>query len=136
MKRRYILKSTLITTLLLLAAQLTRVSAQSRAYLKFGPGGEAIGLFNLLKDPGACGEHWRVFEGVVTYARSEKRNKDLDYRFTLNAEGKLRSFAFSLSVDELPRSEIGKLIARKRGVRVRACVGAGVWNAEEVVRNE
>jgi hypothetical protein len=122
--------------LLLTISTLIRVPAQSRAYLKFGSGGEVIGLFNLIKDPGKCSEHWQVVSGAVTHARFEKRNEDIDYRFTLNAAGKSRSFIFTLGVDELPRTEIEKLIARKRGVKVRACESGVTWRAEEVVRDE
>jgi hypothetical protein len=137
MTGRYIHKSALITLLLLLTiSTLIRVPAQSRAYLKFGSGGEVIGLFNLIKDPGKCSEHWQVVSGAVTHARFEKRNEDIDYRFTLNAAGKSRSFIFTLGVDELPRTEIEKLIARKRGVKVRACESGVIWRVEEVVRDE
>jgi hypothetical protein len=137
MTRRYIHRPALIALLLLSAVSpLTRASAQSRAYLKFGSGGEAIGLFNLIKNPSTCGDRWQVVSGAVTRTLSEKRNEDLDYRFTLIAAGKLRSFTFTLGVDELPRSEIEKLIARRRGVKVRACEAGRMWRAEEIVRDE
>lgn len=137
MKRQHVLKSGLITTLLLLTgALLTQISAQGRAYLKFGPGGEAIGLFNLLRDPSKCGAHWRVFSGAVTRTHIEKRKEDLQYQFTLNAAGRIRSFAFTLGVDEIPRSDIEDLIARERGIMVRACESGSTWRAEEIVRNE
>jgi hypothetical protein len=122
--------------LLVTFSPLIRVPAQSRAYLKFGSGGEVIGLFNLIKNPGRCGDRWQVVSGTVTRTLFEKRNEDIDYRFTLNAAGKSRGFIFTLGVDELPRIEIEKLITRKRGVKVRACKSGALWRAEEVVRDE
>lgn len=137
MTGRYIHKSALMSLLLLLIiSTLIRVPAQSRAYLKFGSGGEVIGLFNLIKYPGKCGEHWQVVSGAVTRTMFERRNEDIDYRFTVNVTGKSRSFIFTLGVDDLPRTEIEKLIARKRGIKVRACESGATWRAEEVVRDE
>lgn len=131
MKRRTYLKSALFILLILPAI----ASAQSQAYAKFGSDGEIIGLFNLMKDTARCG-NWQVFTGAVTSVRSEKRNKEFDYRFTLNTTGKLRIFTFTLGVDEIPRSDTESLVAKKRGIRVRACEGISRWIAEEIVRVE
>lgn len=109
--------------------------SQSRAYAKFGSDGETIGLFNLIKNATRCGS-WQVFTGTITSVRSEKRNEEFDYRFTLKTAGKLRLFTFSLGADEIPRADIASLVAKKRGIKVRACERKNRWFVDEIVRTE
>ena len=112
-------------------------SAQSRAYAKFGPRGETIGLYNLIGDDAAACGTWKVFAGMIAGVRSENRGAEIDYRFTLETEGKLQAFWFALKEDEIPRSDIENLVAKKRGVKVRACAdrnGRRRWLAEEIAR--
>lgn len=134
MKRRHCLKSTLFV-LTLLPSLTFSASAQGRAYAKFGPRGETIGLFNLMRKTARCA-NWQVFTGTVTRVRSEKRNKRVDYQFSLNGAGKLRIFAFTLDVDEIPQIDIENLLTKKQGVRVRACESKRRWTVEEIVRTE
>jgi hypothetical protein len=52
-----------VLRLVLIGVLATQVeNAQSRAYAKFGLGGETIGLFNLLKRTDACAD-WRTYVG-------------------------------------------------------------------------
>jgi len=128
MKRRDCLK--LIIVFLLLSPA---VSAQSRAYVKFGPAGETIGIFGLIKDAALC-KGGQLYAGTIASVRTERLDSELEYRFTFEKVGKRRIFSFVLGVDEIPRSDIENLITKKRGVRVRACQGDGIWVAEEIIR--
>jgi hypothetical protein len=132
MKRHEYLKSALII-LLFIAGLPAAVCAQSRAYAKYGPSGETIGLFNLIKDPVECSK-WQVFTGTITSVRSQKRNKDVDYQLTLKTVGRLRTFAFSLGVDEIPRSDIVSLVIQRRFVKLRACETTNLLLVEEITR--
>ena len=55
------------------------VTAQSRAYVKFGSGGETVGLYNLMKRGVSCG-FWQIFEGTVTGVGVEKKEAEAEYR--------------------------------------------------------
>src|SRR5215218_4253099 len=127
MERHYYPKSALII-LLLSTALPAVVLAQSRAYAKYGSSGETIGLFNLIKSPVAC-DRWQVITGTITGVRSQKRNDDLEFKFTLNVVGRFRNFAFSLGVDEMSRTDITDLVAKNRKVTVRACQRNPFWAA-------
>ena len=110
------------------------LSAQSRAYAKFGSNGETVGLYNLTERSTACGER-RVFEGVVSNVNSWKQRSEIHYRFAIALGAGQRSFEFTLSVDEISPADIGNLISRRRRVRVRGCGDkARYWAAEEITR--
>ena len=119
---------------LLLASVLPRAAApQSRPYAKYGASGETIGLFNLMKSPTPCGT-WHVITGTITGVRSQKREKEIDYRFTLRTSGRLRTLAFTLGVDEIPKPDIVNLVTTNRSVKLRACESSNVLLAEEITR--
>jgi hypothetical protein len=119
--------------LLLIAGLSTAARAQSRPYAKYGPGGETIGLFNLLKNPGDCSA-WHVITGTIVTVRSQRQKKEFDYQLTLKLGGRFRIFTFSLGVDELPRTDISNLVTKGRGVKLRACEGPSFLLVEEITR--
>ena len=132
MNRHEYLKSALII-LLFTAGLPAAVCAQSRAYAKYGSSGDTIGLFNLLRSPVECGR-WQAFTGTITSVRLHQRNKDVDYQLTLKTAGRLRTFAFSLAVDEMPRSDIVSLVMQRRFVKLRACETKSLMLVEEITR--
>jgi len=111
------------------------VHMQSSAYAKYGSSGETIGLFNLIKAPVACAS-WQVITGTIKSVRLQKRNREIDYRVTLKAPDRLRFFAFTLGVDEIPRSDIASLVTKARDVKLRACDTKRSLIAEEITRME
>jgi hypothetical protein len=114
MKRLIRLKSTLLATAL--------APAQGRARAMFGARGETIGTYSLMRGAGeaAYGAR-RFFEGTIAGVRSESRGTEVKYRFTLKTEGKPQAFRFTLREDEMRQPDVESLVARRRGVRVRAC---------------
>ena len=134
MKRRYHQKSALII-LLLTTSLPAAVRAQSRAYAKYGSRGETIGLFNLIRTPVAC-RSWQVITGTIKTVRSQKRNKEMDYEVALKAPDRLRFFAFTLGVDEIPRSDVASLVMKTREIKLRACETKRSLLAEEITRME
>ena len=134
MKRRHNLKSALIILLLTTGLPVV-VCAQSRAYAKYGASGETIGLFNLISTPAAC-VTWQVITGTIKSVRSQKRNREMDYGVTLKTPDRLRFFAFTLGVDEIPESDITSLVMKARDVKLRACETKRSLLAEEITRME
>jgi hypothetical protein len=134
MKRRPYLKSALFI-LLLKTCLPGAVSAQTRAYAKYGERGETIGLFNLIRTATAC-VSWQVITGTIKSVRSQKRNKEMDYEVTLRTPDRLRYFVFTLGVDEIPRSDIGSLVMKARDIKLRACETKRSLLAEEITRME
>ena len=129
MNRRTYLKS-------ILAALLLPQSfvAQSRAYAKFGPGGETVGIYNLMKDRFASGR-WQVFEGTITGVAVDRRGDDVDYRFGLEARGNRNfGFRFTLKRDDLAEADVRGLIGKRNRVKVRACKTGRAWTVGEVTR--
>ena len=108
--------------------------AQSRAYAKFGPNGEAVGLYNLMRER-FVGGSWQVFEGSINGVSVAKRNDDVEYRFGLDARGNRNLvLRFTLKRDDLSEADVRGLVDRKRRVKVRACRTGRVWSAEEITR--
>lgn len=132
MRRHHHIVSAFLS-LLFIAVLSTAVCAQSRPYAKYGAGGETIGLFNLLKNPGGC-SNWHVITGTIVTVRSHKQNKEFDYQLTLKLGGRFRIFTFSIGVDELPRPDITNLVTKGRGVKLRACEGASFLLVDEITR--
>ena len=127
MNREMLLRSVL-AALLLPAA----LSAQSRAYAKFGASGETVGLYNLSEE--SCGEP-RTFEGAVGSFNSWKGRTDIRFRFSIDIRGGHRSFEFTLGIDEISQSDVRGLISRTQRVRIRACRNSGrYWAAHEITR--
>jgi hypothetical protein len=108
-------------------------NAQSRAYAKFGAGGETVGLYNLVREPARC-DLWQVFDGLVATVSSRKRATDIEHRFALDGSVGQRVFQFSLRADDISQPDVRSLIFKRQRVRVRACRRAGYWEAEEVTR--
>ena len=134
MKRHKYLISALI--ILLSTTSLPAVDrAQSRAYAKYGSSGETIGLFNLIRIPAMC-VSWQVMTGTIKSVRSQKRNKEMAYEVTLKTPDRLRFFAFSLGVDEIPPSDIASLVMKARDVKLRVCETKRSLLAEEITRIE
>lgn len=128
MDRRTYLKS------ILLALLFPRTfEAQSRPYAKFGPNGETVGLYNLLRNSGACTLS-QIVEGVVAAVSSRKRPTETEYRFALEGTIGQRVYKFALSTDEMSEADVRNLISKRQGIRVRACRRAGYWAVEEVTR--
>ena len=129
MNRRTYLKSILLALLFPRS-----FVAQSRAYAKFGPNGETVGLYNLIKDRFAGGT-WRVFEGSITGVSVARRGDDVEYRFGLDAGGN-RSLVvrFTLKRDDLSEADVRGLVEKRMRVKVRACRTGRAWTAEEVTR--
>jgi hypothetical protein len=132
MRRHHYIKPALFILLFIAGLSVT-VRAQSRPYVKYGSGGETIGLFNLLKDPGRCTD-WHVITGNILSVRSQERKEEIRYQLTLKFAGRFRIFAFSIGVDEIPRTDIANLVMKRRGVKVRACEGANFLLVEEITR--
>ena len=132
MTRHYFSISALIL-LLLITGSLRAVYSQTRPYAKYGSSGETIGMFNLMKNPIPC-DTWYVFTGTITSVRSQKRNKEVEYRLIVRTVERLRTFAFSIGVDEIPRTDIVNLVTTNRGVKLRACETTGPWLAVEITR--
>jgi hypothetical protein len=133
MRRHHHILSALLI-LLITAGLSTAVRAQSRPYAKYGAGGETIGLFNLLKNPGGCST-WHVITGTIVTVRSQKQNKEFYYQLTLKLGGRFRIFTFSVGVAELPRPDISNLVTKGRGVKLRACEGPSYLLVEEITRS-
>ena len=132
MRRHHYIKPALFI-LLFMAGLPATVCAQSRPYVKYGSGGETIGLFNLLKDTGECG-NWHVITGNILSVRLQKRNRELHYQLTLKFAGRFRIFGFSVGVDEIPRPDIANFVIKGRAVKLRACEGMSSLLAEEITR--
>ena len=131
MRRHYFLTALII---LLLASVLPQTaSLQGRPYAKYGSSGETIGLFNLMRGSAGC-ETWQVITGYITSVRSQKRDKEVDYRVTLRSMGRPQSLAFTIGVDEIPPSDIVNLVTANRSVRLRACETRKGLLAEEITR--
>ena len=128
MNRRTWLKSLLLS--LIFSPPL---KAQSRAYAKFGPDGETVGLYSLMTSSALCGT-WQVVEGTVANVNVDKRDNETEYRFALNLRVGTRIFQFTLALDDISESDIRDLLAKKRGVKVRACRSGRQWMAEEITR--
>ena len=127
MKRETFLRSVVIALLLPAA-----LSAQSRAYAKFGSKGETVGLYNLSKEP--CGE-LRAFEGSVSSVNWWTGRAAIRFRFAIDVRDGQRSFEFTLGIDEISQSDVRDLISRTHRVRIRACRSSGrYWSAREVTR--
>lgn len=134
MKRGHYIISALII-LLLTPGLPAAICAQSRAYAKYGPNGETIGLFNLIRTPFAC-LSWQVVTGTIKSVRSQKRNKEIGYEVILKTPDRLRIFAFSLGVDEIPKSDIAGLVTKTHDVKMRACETKRSLLADEITRME
>jgi hypothetical protein len=131
MKRHLFLTALII---LLPASVLPRAAApQSRPYAKYGASGETIGLFNLMRSSADCGT-WHVVTGTIAGVRSQKREKEIDYRLTLRTAGRLRTFAFTVGVDDIPKPDIVNLATANRSVKLRACESTKFLLAEEITR--
>lgn len=128
MNRRMWLKSFLLSLIFR-----PSLSAQSRAYVKFGAGGETVGLYNLMKRGASCG-FWQVSEGTVAGVSVEKGKTEAEYRFAMNGRVGVRVFEFTLGPDDISESDIRDLLTKKRGVKVRACRNGRQWLAEEITR--
>ena len=129
MKYSGLLKFVLIGLLNLPAA-----TAQTRAYAKFGPDGETIALFNLLKVSSGCGS-WRTFTGTITGVRIRTREREAVYRFTLRTNSTHMAFSFALEKDEIPTRDVEGLVTKTGTVKVRACRdGDRGWSVEEIAR--
>ena len=127
MKRSDLLKLVLIGVL----AVQTEI-AQTRAYVKFGPSGESIGLFNLSKPTKEC-ESWRTFTGTVTDLHAEMRGRRSGYKFTVRSSVASIKFGFVLDKDEIPFGDIESLLGRRHAVKVRSCRhGNRDWKVEEI----
>lgn len=131
MNRRTWLKSMLLSVIF--SPSLTAQS--SRAYAKFGPDGETVGLYNLMTSADLCG-NWQVTEGTVMSLGVDKVGKQLDYRLLLSLRTGPRSFQFSLGSDDISEADIRNLLSRKRAVKVRGCRSGRQWLAEEITRTE
>ena len=127
------MRSRNLTVICLALLALTSVPGQSGAYAKFGPGGETVGLFDLMKGDGGCGR-WEVTEEKIAAIRSAKRGDEVLYDFSLKTGRELRRFSFVLKEENVPRRVVENLLARGRSVKVRACESAGAWSPEEVTR--
>jgi hypothetical protein len=125
--------SDLLKGLLIGAMAFSTASSQTRAYVKYGPGGETIGMFNLGKTGKTCGE-WQTFEGTVSSLRVQLRARKTDYRFTIRSNAKSIAFAFVLEKDEIPFRDVESLVGKAHSVRVRACRSRekGDWAVEEI----
>ena len=130
MNRRTWLKSLLLGLILP-----PSLAAQSRAYVKFGSGGETVGLYNLM-DRGASCVFWQVVEGTIAGFSIDKSKTQIEYRFALNPGVGLRVFQFTLGRDDISDADIRDLLTRKRRVKVRACRNGRKWLAEEITRVE
>ena len=131
MKKRELLRLILIGVL---ATQIE--NAQSRAYVKFGASGETIGLFNLVKESGGCGER-RTYEGTVSETRLSVRNRMMTYRFKLRTNSTSVNFEFTLDRDEIPTGDVENLLARTQTVAARACRRRKrTWTVEEITKIE
>lgn len=131
MKRHYI-QTALIILLLALVLPMGS-SSQNRPYAKYGSHGETIGLFNLMRGSSNCGS-WHVINGTITSVRFQKRDKEVDYRVTFRSLGRLRSFAFTLGVEEIPKADIVNLVTANRSVKLRACDASTMLLAEEITQ--
>jgi|SRR5688572_8840492 len=111
-------------------------NAQTRAYGKFGPAGETIGLFNLLRDSRMCGE-WRTYAGAVRDMRRNYRNRSVTYRFAIRTSASNIILEFTLDRDDIPEGDVENLLARTHKVSARACrSGNRTWAVEEITRIE
>lgn len=112
------------------------VPAQTRPYAKFGPSGETIGLFNLLKDTSGC-EKWQSFTGRIVSVHVVLRRKDAEYQFTVRSNPTTFNFGFKLEKDEIPFRDVENLLGKNRTIKIRACRnGNRDWAVEEVVRTQ
>jgi hypothetical protein len=129
-------KSELLRLVLIGVLATQTENAQSRAYVKFGPAGQTIGLFNLLKKSGACYE-WRTYDGSVRETRLSVRNRMMTYRFALRTNSAMVNLEFTLDRDEIPTGDIENLLTRMHRVAVRACAGRKrTWMVEEITKIE
>ena len=111
-------------------------NAQSRAYAKFGPAGETIGLFNLLKDSRMCGER-RTYSGTVRDTRRNFRGRTMTYQFRVRTGSTSIDLEFTLDRDGIPAGDVENLLARTHKVAARACRrGKRTWAVEEITRIE
>ena len=86
-----------------------------------------------MRSSAGCGR-WQIVTGTITGVRTQKREKEIDYRLTLRTAGRLRTFAFILGVDEIPQTHIVNLVTANRSVKLRACESAKFLLAEEITR--
>lgn len=109
-------------------------AAQSRAYAKFDSNGDIIGLFNLANGE-ACRE-LQTITGTVRDVKSELRNTDIVFTFTLVSKDRRRTVGFSLKNDAIPKADIENLLRDKRYVRVNVetCQIGRRLIAEEITR--
>jgi|SRR5688572_19754254 len=129
-------KTDLLRLVLIVALAAKAESAQSSAYAKFGKGGETIGLFNLLKDSGTCGE-WRNYVGLIAETRLTVRNRMMTYRFALRTNSATVDLEFTLDRDEIPTGDVEELLTRTHKVRVRACHRRKrTWTVAEIIKIE
>lgn len=112
------------------------VEPQTRGYAKFGPHGETIGLFNLLKKSSECDE-WRVYSGIPNSPRMSIRRTNITYRFTLTTVSPSVAFDFTLGRDEIPFGVVDTLLMRKQRLEVRACrKGRKTWSVQEIAKTD
>jgi hypothetical protein len=109
-------------------------TAQSRAYAKFDSNGRIIGLFNLANVE-SCREVQTV-TGTVRNVRSQHRQEDIVFSFTLVSTDRSWVVGFSLKADAIARGDIDALLIDKRHLRVsvRACRSGSRWLANEITR--
>ena len=128
MTRRNFLRSILLVLMFALA-----VSAQTRAYAKFGANGETIGLYNLQPIPPKCTIR-EVVEDMVASVSSRKRPTEIQYLFALKRTVGQRLFRFSLGIDDISQPDVRDLLSSGQHVRVQACRSSGYWAVEQVTR--
>ena len=127
-------RRTVFTLILLTLVVQSGVSAQSRAYAKFGASGEALGLYNLHHETEDCKVR-QVFDGVVAVVSARKRKSEIRYQFALEGSVGLRVFRVVLGLEDLPDADVRALISRRQRVRLKACRRPGYWAVEEVTRS-
>ena len=107
-------------------------NAQSRAYAKFGAGGETIGLFNLSKQTEEC-ESSSTFVGTVISLHAQMRERETDYRFAIRSNSARVGFKFVLDREEIPLRDVESLLGKRHAIRIRACrKGRRDWIATEI----